>query len=853
MRTRILKKVAVLFVSALMIVAAFAGFTFTTSATAQAVIGESTTNNATAKKLAVWGFNGKTPANAVNYKTETVGNSYSAIGVTTVDSAVIGETSGTTITWITVDLSADVNTDNKNNLWVKTGTTGLTVALSTDDDASDNNSLAQFNSAYTFEMTVGSTKKIDATTVVEIVGVDKDLAAKDVVANKKLAAFLGYDFSVVNGSTTYKMSDAQAAVTVQGENIQILYTLKADATDPSGIAYLTGSGGAILANQQFAFIGKKDATVTGTFVNKTGTGVATVAWTFAKAGASTAPAWTGDKDDKWTAIATDFALGKLSLTVDGKTMAEKGYTFNYVAPSATIPVGFLTINTYNDAIPAKLVMKFAKGTILGADTSYTITLYDETAVIALADGSSLLINIKVNTNKDIVTPLTANSITTFKNEGRRNLEGQVALDATSTVRGVNKSIIIDLINGRAGQNSDKYFKADKDDKTGTKFVLDTTKKDVAKIVDIISFVGYNNDGSNKVQSPTGYGVFYVHNMFTAADDAAKEAALKSLWGESGGQSGFRMNYDLGGEVTTMFFARSTLGQQFTVDFDSNTYAYSIYFVTPKLIMDVNAVATGVAQKVDAKFSDLGDYQYVIDAASAATIGEYAVGGLTKTEKAATIALTSYYDPTLATGDGNDYNKTGTVLTMRVPAGTKLTVKDAKGCVVSVLTATAATFGHTASDGMVDAFVNIDYATFGGSSFVLTLTYTNGIARDVNVNTTFVLKTAKADDAATKAFVAFSNNFGTTLSLGSYAYGDQTDRISAIDWQSNPNSAQQLTSDELEQYGSKTSTATSSTASTGSDVSTAPETGNAFNALAYILTIGATTIGGISTLVIRKRK
>ena len=61
--------------------------------------------------------------------------------------------------------------------------------------------------------------------------------------------------------------------------------------------------------------------------------------------------------------------------------------------------------------------------------------------------------------------------------------------------------------------------------------------------------------------------------------------------------------------------------------------------------------------------------------------------------------------------------------------------------------------------------------------------------------------------------------------------------------SNPNEAQQVSS---------TPSVTSTVSTAPSDTST-PAMGNPFNAIAYIITIGASAIGGISTLVIRKRK
>jgi len=63
--------------------------------------------------------------------------------------------------------------------------------------------------------------------------------------------------------------------------------------------------------------------------------------------------------------------------------------------------------------------------------------------------------------------------------------------------------------------------------------------------------------------------------------------------------------------------------------------------------------------------------------------------------------------------------------------------------------------------------------------------------------------------------------------------------------SNPNEAQEVSSTP--------SVAPSSTVSVAPSDTSTPAMGNPFNAIAYLITIGASAIGGISTLVIRKRK
>jgi len=154
-------------------------------------------------------------------------------------------------------------------------------------------------------------------------------------------------------------------------------------------------------------------------------------------------------------------------------------------------------------------------------------------------------------------------------------------------------------------------------------------------------------------------------------------------------------------------------------------------------------------------------------------------------------------------------------------------------------------GVNTVDGLVDAYVAIEYFKINetdSTTFTLTVNYDDGpndgvkgytgFSRSWDVKTTWVVRTSADPDTTNAASVAY-NKFTSTLG--------KTLTPAAAVMPSNPNEAQVKSSEP-----SVAPTSTPSATST-------PAMGNPFNAIAYIITIGASAIGGISTLVIRKRK
>ncbi|HNX15682.1 MAG TPA: hypothetical protein PKH29_12620, partial [Oscillospiraceae bacterium] len=255
----------------------------------------------------------------------------------------------------------------------------------------------------------------------------------------------------------------------------------------------------------------------------------------------------------------------------------------------------------------------------------------------------------------------------------------------------------------------------------------------------------------------------------------------------------------------------------------------------------------VAQKSDAKITAMGEYTYAIATTGADTGKGFSVGKVTKVEKKGTITITNYWDNTRGMNNAasglSNYNKAITVLAVRIPAGATVAVSaPAAGVEANVVGLEYGTLGLNTVDGLVDAYVTIEYSTIGDTTFTLTVNYDDGpndgvkgytgFSRSWDVKTTWVVRTSADPDTTNAASVAY-NKFTSTLG--------KTLTPAAAVMPSNPNEAQV-----------KSSSPSVAPTSTPSATST-PAMGNPFNAIAYIITIGASAIGGISTLVIRKRK
>lgn len=880
MRTKILKKVLGLTLATLLAFAALAGMTFSTSAVdapaadsrfAGSVVGSTEVAEGTiGRSLMIWGMAGKTIANAVNWQTGKSSDGNYIIGV-----------NGNVIT---INFGSYGNATNRDSVWLTDGFGGLTLAFST---AGVVTKTADVTTTVT-GLTVGKSSTVtlggvDYTLV--LIGMPSSMTALDALkkdgtnSTKAYTKFYGYDFSITPaGGSAYKYS-AEDAITADTNGV-INFAYANGKFPSASSATFTATGGALSAKAETALLNTKTFALSKTYSTtmdlrepdttgyKTNSTISFKVTEGAAAALSTGDAAT--KNDKIDALFN----GTGNITITGlPTGSDTTYTARDWKNGKFVPVVNIFIG--KNAIPAAgYAFTIKKDDAIAAEFKGVLKLYDQTFIVPLKDGSYTFITFKVRTSMDNTVVLNRDSITSFRNELRREMTNYVFLDGKA-VDGTNRTIIIDMIMGRAGQNP-KYFNYD----TGAMIATGT---DYTKLSTLISYVGYNGQDNTTTstaasyvesqipQAPMGYANFYKSNEIIAnfstgdAKTTALENAVKGLYDGTT----LRLAYTLGGEDTTIVFMKLSNGQRFDIAFDNNTYAYGIFFMTPQTDMEVKAVGTGYGQKIKAayeKVSDLnplGNWRYTITNALKDTGGGFAIGNLQKTASGASavaadtqqvnpvIRLTNYYNTSVST-DGMNPNATDAVVSLRVPKGTKVTVGTSSGCVATPLNIQSGLYGNTASDGLVDEFVSVKYFTFQESSFVLRLTYVNGVYKDFTFKTTFAAIANDVTSDAGKAYAAFSNGFGDTLATSDFAYGEIADRIAAYAFPSNPNATQSLTSEQEEQLNSD-DTSSEGTIGSSDTSSKSPDMGNPFNALAYIITIGATSIGGISTLIIRKKK
>ncbi|HPR76407.1 MAG TPA: hypothetical protein PLT14_09620, partial [Oscillospiraceae bacterium] len=469
----------------------------------------------------------------------------------------------------------------------------------------------------------------------------------------------------------------------------------------------------------------------------------------------------------------DLVAGLSETDKAGKSLRDYGYTLNYYVDYTTDFMTQMTIDihdkTLNDITTAygtaNFVVSIAKGAIVSA-YSCTITQYDETFVIPLQDGTFTLMRIKVKTNyDDAVSPLADSDITDF-NYSRLTFVEQIKLyndrlvDANGTRvynSNANKVIYVDLINAIPGSGDAYFFSSGAfkaDGYNGIKYYT--------KLTALLSYVGFNKDGSKPVRNPVGYSKFY-----NTIDESVSLTA-KQLWDTS-----FRLVYvkGTGDAVETITEVYYPLTPAQTLNYeaaDGNTYVYSVFFHTQYGDMPVAAASLGVAQKSDAKITSMGQYSYAIGTTGSDTGDGYSVGTVTKTETKGTITITNYWDNTRGMNNAasglSNYNKAITVLAVRIPAGATLSVSGTgTGVMASVVGLEYGTLGLNSTDGLVDAYVTIEYSTVSSTSFTLTVNYDDGpndgvkgvsaFSRSWTVTTNWVVRTDANPDttnAASKA-------------------------------------------------------------------------------------------------------
>lgn len=904
MRTSILKKVSALVLIAMLVMASFAGLTFTTSAAkggATAVaVADQTAALAAAEdvtvndgfdtflgKLTLWGFNGLTAANGIKLSTLIVDKAEAINDV----SAFSGyNDAGDDVDWIFIDLSNEENLDNLGGVWVANGTKNLTLGSRGTTAWADIKGLEDLE-AYTDDvLTVGTvyTVTLDGETFnLLIKGVDTKAEAIDTLdevmaidvanGNKALSSFLGYDATFKIGDKTYSYQKDKEVTYTAAKG----FTLTLDAV-PTGEVTVAVTGGAFGKNQSkdFALEGK-NKTLDPKFYE--GNKQVTVKMEVVKKDASTPLDWKGKTiEDKLASIKAYLAANNVTLYLGDKKLPNDDIKFSYEPADETNPMGWLVIDILNGALPSglKLTVGALTGdTIQGVQKGFagkfeaTLGLYYETLVLPTADGYAF-INVVINNSDQKTSPLTIDNIESLKNGGRNNYIFQVSM--MDTRNDINKIIFVDFTASKSFQGLSAHWTTSgapaktaaeiqsiKDGKTDpfTKYVPNGVKG-YNELVNHIDFLFYAADGSLYPQNG-GRGASYTADLITAPADAAK-----NLW-STGGAATNRLNITLGGEMQTISFKRVHSGQVIALEVDNNDYYYTYYSINSKADFTMNAIGLGYTQKATANFTKLGNYYYNITAPGqnsnttldtavgnyeGATKG-YCFNGITVEEVNPVIALNTYVDATTSTIDGGDYNDLMTIFTLRLPLGTTFAIETSGKLEVTQLKAPSAVYGNNSSDGLVDYFFKVIYGSAENASFDLTYTFANKVYRTVTVNTSVTVKIAKDDKGDNKAYDDAVYKLGTTLALGEYDYADFEGRISPVEFPADPN-AGSLTSDDeniISQYNPSEDTSSDDTTSSGDTTSSKPDMGNPFNGLAYIITIGATAIGGISTLIIRKRK
>lgn len=793
-----------------------------------------------AKFIAVWGYNGITALKPLT----------SASNAIAVDPAN---------KQITVTLNETI-TGLESDKWVKGDTEGLSIGF-TDKAIDDKTDPEEYVVFYGLKAD-GNFRKIKLTSTqdweVKIVGVDKkDLAqaiAEDYTkGNTSMSKFWGYNVIVEIAGTEYAYTDKKTTLE-DGKTIVITAEFKdADRVviravgpnmHPNQKIFTDGAGLKAGKSCEFYKVGAGgivDGTCTPIIVKGQG-----------PAGAAPAPAYTGTFDQKMdpTGLLNDM---KISLTggtnvwvnVDKKTtepLEKHGYTAVLVAGN---DVTSLSINTYNDLNPS-ISIKVPAGT-LTKEITFDVTSSDQTFIVPLTDGTFTFLNVKLHNNYDYIAPLTRADITGFR-LGINEFTEMVTLDSSS-ITGENKTLFFDTIMARAGQmnifyTADTYDfdtngdgEKDKNDQNfkGWVDLNNTSKADYAKLVSNLSFRGFNNlnDPAGGTLKPAVPGRLKNVSEFYSTDTLKQE----DVYGRVS-----RLTYNFGGEEVTMLIYPFGSHRTFEIAYDGNTYVYSMVFNGKHAEMDVTAIGLGVEQAVKAELSDRGEYIYDFGGTNKfrpdsvpkkSDLVGYGIGALKKTEVPAEITITNY------TKDQKDYGKTGTVLSFRAPQGTVVTVGEGDGCYATVLDRATGKIGYTGDDGLVDYFVKINYSTIGTSKFTMKLTYADGSYREFVVKSTFETDTKKfptitlPSSIVPTALVTFPNP--TPLP-------EPTEPT------------EKPTVKPTEKPTEKPTTPTTAVHTGADDTETdVPGMGNAFNAIAYIITIGAAAIGGVSTLVIRKKK
>ena len=896
MRTTILKKMSILAIAALMIVTLVSGLSFGTAAVDPLTKGAYTLGtssdvaNIGISNFGVWGFNGRDITNAsnpnstkydiVDWTTKTDSDDTSDYFALTYQNNPANVTTGT----LFIDLSERYNRANNNSLWLlSSNAVALTVGIAASDAHADKNNRSNFyyqqvtmdaysgtgaTLTYTFNVADGTTQDFILAVYVYTVSRYEPaiaLAHDAEFGNYAMTSFLGYTFTMqATGTAVYAYGKDKAAtygstkitsstpLTGNVGSMAFRDALKAEVVFENtasfkGLQVLVSADDAIDVLEDNQVYGTKFTTASGSFLpklvlKKDESALYGRTYAIDVLFTNTTPEDTlwSDGDglyrEKWAAIAADLgttlsesANGIATLRVDdysfdtAKSLNQKMAAWSYVYTPANMAnkVATLVINCFTDTLQNDIfdtmTLSFSdKGNII-AKQSFAITRNNETFVIKLKDNTFLFFKVIVKTNLDYVTPLSKSDIDLYFN--RSDAEVLVSFDNQNPT--VNKTILVDTIFAGIGQ-VETYYNA--------KNALVAAKYN--DLVKLLIYRGMNTDESRPCYASSTAG--WASKFYSTGD-----IDVTGLYGNSGL---VLFSYVVGDESITLPGYNYVPNQTFNLTYDGNTYYYSLFYISQKADLKVNAAGTGVYQKMQVVSVDGGTYYYSIrnqgsDTTTASkalfkgisnpTTGYAVDATIGRTATAGKIVLKGYNNARDLNGEAvSDYNATGAVVAFRFPAGTKLTFTNENG--VDVMDYTYGNVGIDSADGLIDYLVSLSYRTYGTSTVTMRVTYANGIYKDFVIQTSFVNVT-NADTL--KAYNAYTADMPTTLEAVIAEQPANPDPPA-----SNENPIESIPA----------------SSETSSDVE-APNMGNAFNAIAYIVTFGAASIGGISTMIIRKKK
>lgn len=638
---------------------------------------------------------------------------------------------------------------------------------------------------------------------------NKDLETK----TKDYTTFYGYDFVLTDGTTTAKYSKGEA--TWDGT------TLKFTKFVPAANVTLTVTGPNVtdgVSTGRKADSYDKDGFLASVVYEKS---------------SETLRVQTIEKAAKPADTTTkDVSLSNATTVTFGKDnwLTKNGMALNYVTfDDGVLFVSINMKNVFIDETPVEFTVEDAA--IVDGKATFKATDYNQTFTVALTDGTYGLIRFAAATNYDTEEAFTADMLVDLvKSSAFRSLKG------LTSVQGEN-GIFVDMINAVVGQ-SNKYIKwtqakdadgkdikntfenkgfADKDSKT--KY----TQADVNKKIALFGYFT-EADGSitSKVQNYWGSMTFYEPNNIPGFND--KFTGVKDLYTGSATV----LVYNDGTEDVQAILYHNDAATVLPVVMNDVTYNVPVFHIIRSDYTKAFAVGTAATQQVATTVTNAGSYSYSL------TGSEMGLSKLVKEETPIALTLTSKVQLSHELNANTAAADSSVILVLRAPKGTSFDFDEGKTTTtieeVKLPTATVL----TTTDGLVDYFFKLSYNTFADTTVTIEMTYANGVWKKIDVKTTW-LTTDKAIEGFTATIPAST-----------------ADLVIALP--ERPIESQETPSIEIP-VSSSTATPVESTpasSSTGSDLEV-PGTGNPFSAVAYLITLCASAIGGISTLVIRKKK